>query len=58
MPIALRVVESVKAMTAQVLYLPNKVLRKISTELTSKVDGCNRVLFDITSKPPGTIEFE
>jgi GMP synthase (glutamine-hydrolysing) len=57
-PIVLRPVTSEDAMTADWGRLPYEVLEKISTRITNEVDEVNRVLLDITSKPPATIEWE
>jgi GMP synthase (glutamine-hydrolysing) len=57
-PIVLRPVSSEDAMTADWTRLPYDVLAKISTRITNEVDGVNRVVLDVTSKPPGTIEWE
>jgi GMP synthase (glutamine-hydrolysing) len=57
-PIVLRPVSSEDAMTADWSRLPYDVLEKISTRITNEVDEVNRVVLDITSKPPGTIEWE
>ena len=57
-PIVLRPVTSEDAMTADWARLPFDVLERISTRITNEVDGVNRVVVDITSKPPGTIEWE
>jgi GMP synthase (glutamine-hydrolysing) len=56
--IALRAVESVDGMTADWCHLPYNVLAKISNEIINKVKGINRVVYDISSKPPATIEWE
>jgi GMP synthase (glutamine-hydrolysing) len=57
-PIVLRPVSSEDAMTADWSRLPNELLERISTRITNEVDEVNRVVLDITSKPPGTIEWE
>jgi GMP synthase (glutamine-hydrolysing) len=56
--IAVRAVESEDGMTADWSKLPAAVLERISTRVVNEVKGVNRVVFDITSKPPGTIEWE
>jgi GMP synthase (glutamine-hydrolysing) len=56
--IALRVVESLDAMTADWVHLPHELLQKISTRIINEVKGVNRVVLDISSKPPSTIEWE
>ena len=57
-PIVLRPVSSEDAMTADWTRLPYDVLARISTRITNEVVGVNRVVLDVTSKPPGTIEWE
>jgi len=57
-PIVLRPVSSEDAMTADWTRVPYEVLAKISTRITNEVREVNRVVLDITSKPPGTIEWE
>jgi GMP synthase (glutamine-hydrolysing) len=57
-PIVLRPVSSEDAMTADWSRLPYEVLEKISTRITNEVREVNRVTLDVTSKPPGTIEWE
>jgi len=57
-PIVLRPVSSEDAMTADWSRLPYDVLARISNKITNQVDGVNRVVLDVTSKPPGTIEWE
>jgi GMP synthase (glutamine-hydrolysing) len=57
-PIVLRPVSSEDAMTADWSRLPHELLAKISNRITNEVAGVNRVVLDITSKPPGTIEWE
>lgn len=56
--VALRAVESVDGMTADWSYLPYEFLAKVSNEIINKVRGVNRVCYDISSKPPATIEWE
>ena len=56
--IALRAVETIDFMTAEATEMPYEVLKKVSSRIINEVNHVNRVLYDITSKPPGTIELE
>tara|TARA_B100000767_G_scaffold275297_1_gene311570 strand:+ start:1619 stop:3154 length:1536 start_codon:yes stop_codon:yes gene_type:complete len=56
--VALRAVESTDGMTADWVHLPYDFLAKVSNEIINKVKGVNRVVYDISSKPPATIEWE
>ncbi len=57
-PVALRAVTSTDAMTADWAYLPYDLLAQVSNDIINKVKGVNRVCYDISSKPPSTIEWE
>ena len=57
-PVALRAVTSTDAMTADWAHLPYEFMAKVSNEIINKVRGVNRVCYDISSKPPATIEWE
>ena len=57
-PVALRAVTSTDAMTADWAHLPYEFLAKVSNEIINRVRGVNRVCYDISSKPPSTIEWE
>lgn len=56
--VALRAVSSTDGMTADWCHLPHEFLARISSEIINKVKGINRVVYDISSKPPATIEWE
>ena len=56
--VALRAVNTVDFMTAEAAELPYEVLNKVMSRIINEVKGVNRVMYDLTSKPPGTIEFE
>ena len=57
-PVALRAVTSSDAMTADWAHLPYDFMAKVSNDIINKVKGVNRVCYDISSKPPATIEWE
>jgi GMP synthase (glutamine-hydrolysing) len=57
-PIILRAVETDDFMTADWVRIPADLLARVSNRITNEVRGVNRVVYDITSKPPGTIEWE
>ena len=56
--VALRAVNSVDAVTAEVVNLPFEFLQKVATDIIAQVDGVNRVVYDSSPKPPATIEWE
>ncbi len=56
--VCIRMVESVDGMTATFAHIPHDILDRMSNRIINEVDGINRVVYDITSKPPGTIEWE
>ena len=56
--IAIRIVNSIDAMSAGFSKLPYSVLEEMSSRITNEIKEVNRVVYDITNKPPGTIEWE
>jgi GMP synthase (glutamine-hydrolysing) len=56
--VALRAVQSTDGMTADWVHLPYEFLAKVSNKIINQVKGINRVVYDISSKPPATIEWE
>jgi GMP synthase (glutamine-hydrolysing) len=56
--LAVRAVETEDFMTADWSHLPHEVLARISTRVINEVRGINRVVYDVSSKPPATIEWE
>ena len=57
-PVVIRAVNTIDAMTAEIEEIPYVLLKKITARITSEVKGVNRVLYDVTPKPTGTIEWE
>ena len=57
-PIVVRIIESKDAMTANFARIPYDVLERISTKITNNISGVNRVVYDISNKPPATMEWE
>ena len=57
-PIILRAVKTAEFLTADFVHLPYALLESISVRITNEVSCINRVVYDITSKPPGTVEWE
>ncbi|NLF46385.1 MAG: GMP synthase (glutamine-hydrolyzing), partial [Syntrophomonadaceae bacterium] len=57
-PVIIRAVNSEDAMTAEVVKLPLEFLEKVALRIINEVAGVNRVAYDITPKPPGTVEWE
>jgi GMP synthase (glutamine-hydrolysing) len=56
--VALHAVETVDFMTAEASQIPFDVLQKVMSRIINEVKGVNRVFYDLTSKPPGTVEME
>ena len=56
--VVLRAVQTVDFMTAEASEIPFAVLQKVMSRIINEVKGVNRVMYDLTSKPPGTVELE
>jgi GMP synthase (glutamine-hydrolysing) len=56
--VCVRIVEATDGMTATFAHIPHDILENISRRIINEVDGINRVVYDISSKPPATIEWE
>ena len=56
--LVLRAVTSTDGMTANWYNMPHNILAKISNKIINEIDGINRVVYDVSSKPPATIEWE
>jgi GMP synthase (glutamine-hydrolysing) len=56
--ICIRIVNAVDGMTATFAHIPHTILEQMSRRIINEVDGINRVVYDISSKPPATIEWE
>lgn len=56
--VALRAINSIDGLNAEVIDIPIRILKRISSEITTKLKNVNRVVYDVTNKPPATIEYE